>query len=163
MSENRLTFQSDREDGRFADIEGFMNHHLRNCRPRLEYDPSLPVEQIPHWQAMVAEKLCELLAFPEDTAEEPEPVMLWAEARDGYELQKWEAYPEPMKVVPFLVLVPDGVDASNPGAAVMCFPGSWHTKEMLANEPEVRPWVGVNRFPKNNCMALHYAKAGLVE
>lgn len=162
MSEDRLTFGSDRTDGRFVDIEGFMNHQLKTLRPRLGFDPDIPPEHFPGWQALVAEKLGELLAFCEDAPDEPEPVMLWAEARDGYELQKWEAYPEPMKVVPFLVLVPEGIDAANPGAAVMCFPGSTHTKEMLAGEPEVRPWVEANRFPERNCMARHYAEAGLV-
>lgn len=162
MTDDRLTFRSDRPDGRFVDIEGFMNHCLKTLRPRLEFDPDMPPERLPGWQALVSEKLRELLAFPEDALEEPEPVMLWAEPRDGYELQKWEAYPEPMKVVPFLVLVPEGVDADNPGAAVMCLPGSTHTKEMLAGEPEVRPWVQPNRFPERNCMARHYAEAGLV-
>ena len=162
MTEDRLTFRSDRTDGRFVDIEGFMNHHLRTLEPRLRFDPAIPPEHFPGWQALVAEKLRELLTFPEDALDQPAPVMLWAEPRDGYELQKWEAYPEPMKVVPFLALIPEGVDADNPGAAVMCFPGSWHTKEMLAGEPEVRPWVPQNRFPESNCMARHYAEAGLV-
>ncbi len=162
MTDDRLVFKSDRPDGRFADIEGFMHQYLKDIEPLLEFDPAMKAEHFAGWRVLVAEKLRELLAFPEDACDQPEPVMLWSEQRDGYELQKWEAYPEPMKVVPFLVLVPEGVDADSPGATVMCFPGSTHTKEMLAGEPEVRPWVQPNRFPARNCMARHYAEAGFV-
>tara|TARA_B100000700_G_C14477773_1_gene593624 strand:+ start:323 stop:535 length:213 start_codon:yes stop_codon:yes gene_type:complete len=47
-----------------------------------------------------------------------EPAQLWIEEREGYRLEKWEAYPEPGSVVPYLVLIPDGVDHDNPGATV---------------------------------------------
>ncbi len=162
MSEERTVFNSDRPDGRFLHIEGFMHEYLKDLRPVLEFDPNMKPEHFAGWQMLVAEKLRELLQFPEEIPEQPEPKMRWAEPRDGYELQKWEAYPEPMKVVTFLVLIPDGINADNPGAAVMCFPGSTHSKEFLAGEPEIVAWAPENKYPIRNQMARHYAEAGLV-
>ncbi len=162
MSEERLVFSSDRPDGRFLDIEGFMHQYLKDLKPVLEFDPKMNPEHFAGWQMLVAEKLRELLQFPESVPEQPPPQMLWAEPRDGYELQKWEAYPEPLKVVTFLVLVPDGIAADSPGAAVMCFPGSTTTKELLAGEPEIVPWAVENKHPIRNQMARHCAEAGLV-
>ena len=84
--------------------------------------------------------------------------------RDGYQLQRWEAYPEPHCVVPFLMLVPDGASAQSPVPAVMCFPGFSGSKEGLAGEPELPGWkVNWNaRKRHDNKFALHYARQGMV-
>ena len=65
-------------------------------------------------------------------------------------------------MVPLLMLVPDTVDDARPGAAVMCFPGSASSKELLAGEPELRPEQPPNKHPVANRMAWYYARAGLV-
>ena len=61
-------------------------------------------------RARFESKVLELMAFP-DVPQQPEPKRISVERRDGYQLQRWEAYPEPYCVVPFLMLVPDGVSA----------------------------------------------------
>ncbi len=162
MNEEHIVLNSDREDGRFADVEGFVHAYLKHIKPRLEFDPNMKPEHFDGWRMLVTEKMRELLRFPEDVPEQPEPRMLWAEPRDGYELQKWEAYPEPYSVVPYLALVPEGVDADNPVPAVMCFPGGNSTKELLAGEPELYDWVAENKHPIRNRMAWYYAQAGMV-
>lgn len=158
---DRLVFESDRPDGRFEDIEGFMNAYYKNLEPALTFDPEMSADELQGWRQKVREKLSELLAFPEDIPPQPEPKMLWAEQREGYELQKWELYPEPMSVVPFLALVPEGVSASEPGPAVICIPGSSSSKELLAGEPEEVPWANINKHPIRNRMAKFYAQAGI--
>ncbi len=162
MDQERHVFNTDRADGRFVDIEGFMQRYMKTIEPRLMFDPLMAPERFAGWRALVAEKLHELLTFPEVVVEQPAPRLMWAEPRDGYEIQKWEAYPEPLKVVPFFVLLPDGITSDNPGAAVMCFPGSTTTKELLAGEPEIVPWAVENKHPIRNQMARHYAEAGIV-
>jgi len=115
----------------------------------------MPADEFPRWRERVRAKLRELLRFP-DVPPQPEPRMLWREPRDGYELQKWEVYPEPLAVVPFLVLIPD--DLPTPAPAVLCFPGSSRTKEGLAGEPEESD----DRHWERNTMARRYARAGIV-
>lgn len=155
-------FVSDREDGRFIRTDEFLYESWKRLRPKLAYEGGKGKEAFALWQRQVAEKLEQLMKFPEFAEEQPAPRMLWEEARDGYALQKWEAFPEPYSVVPFLLLVPDGADERAPAPAVLCFTGSNHTKEMLAGEPDLYSPQFVNRFPEHNQMAQHYAKAGMV-
>ena len=159
---DRFAFESGRPDGRFVHIEGLVHKWLKEQKPALAFDPEMTPDAFAAWRERVAEKAVELLQFPQDVPEQPAPKRLWAKRRDGYELQKWEAYPEPYSVVPFLVLVPDGVNADKPGPAVMCFPGSQSSKELLAGEPEVVDHVPEPEHPNRDRMALHYVKAGLV-
>jgi hypothetical protein len=88
--------------------------------------------------------MAELLALPE-VPPQPAPRRLWAEARDGYVLEKWERYPEPGSVVPFLILVPEAANQGHRVPAVMCFPGSSDTKENLAGAPD---HVMIHDYPK---------------
>ncbi|MCF7853888.1 MAG: alpha/beta hydrolase family protein [Candidatus Pacebacteria bacterium] len=159
---NEKTLHSNRADGRFTTIEGSLHARLKNLAPELVFSPDMKGEALVEWRRRVRVRLRELLAFPVNDEPQPEPRMLWAEARDGYELQKWEAYPEPYSVVPFLMLVPDGITDRSPGAAVMCFPGSSATKERLAGEPEIVDWPVSAKHPERNKMARHYARAGLI-
>jgi Abhydrolase family len=157
-------FVSGREDGRFVDTAGFMQGYMKGNPPKLAFDPTMPAEAFPVWRDRIREKMLELLVFPE-VDEQPPPKQVWAEPRDGYQLQKWEAYPEPYCVVPFLMLVPDGVSAQSPGPAVMCFPGSGRSKENLAGEPELdgsKPKAGEEWKWRDNRMALHFVKQGIV-
>ncbi|MFP4029233.1 MAG: alpha/beta hydrolase family protein [Candidatus Brocadiia bacterium] len=162
-NDKNAIFQSNRSDGRFVTIEGSLHARLKNLDQKLAFSPEMSAEEHREWRDKVRTKLRKLLCIPEEvTVESEEPEMLWSEAREGYELQKWEAYPEPCSVVPFLVLVPDGIDEKSPGAAVICFPGSSATKERLAGEPEVVDWPVSTKHPERNKMAWHYAQAGLI-
>ncbi len=152
----RSVYRSGRPDGRFASTAGFVHAMTKDLQPALRYDPLMPVEEMPAWREAVREKLLELVRFPE-VAEQPEPRMISAEPRDGYELQRWEVYPESRSVVPFLVLIPE--DIPTPAPAVLCFPGSSRTNVGLAGEPEP---ASDDRHWDANRMALHYARAGMV-
>lgn len=149
-----------REDGRLVGTAAFWQAYLREHRPALAFDPSMAAEQMPAWRESVCARLRELARFP-DVPGQPDPKHLGTLQRDGYEVQKWEAYPEPRSVVPFLVLVPTGVSAATPRPAVLCLPGSGYTKESLAGEPELGggPPTGVRGHDN---MAQWYAKAGFV-
>ncbi len=152
---DRKQFVSGRDDGRFGTTAGFIHASLKALDQPLAFDPEMPPDDLPRWREQVRAKLHELLRFPE-VPPQPEPRMLWREPRDGYELQKWEVYPEPLAAVPFLVLIPDGIPT--PAPAVLCFPGSNRTKEGLAGEPEESD----DRHWERNTMALRYARAGIV-
>ncbi|MFO8080598.1 MAG: alpha/beta hydrolase family protein [Armatimonadota bacterium] len=155
MSE-RDVFRSDRDDGRFESTAGFVHATMKDNPPVLRYDPAMPADEMPAWRDAVRERLRDVMCFP-DVPPQPEPRMVSSEPRDGYELQRWEAYPEPRSVVPYLVLVPD--DILRPAPAVLCFPGSSRTNRGLAGEPEPE---SDDRHWERNRMALHYARRGMV-
>lgn len=160
MSERKV-YASEREDGRFGASLGFSHYLMKSARPRLSFDPAMPASAMPAWQERVRAKVRELMAFPADVPPQPAPALLWSEARDGYELQKWEVYPESGSVAPILMLVPDGCSAKSPAPAVLCFPGSTTSKELLAGEPELTEGYG-RRFPEHNRMGWWYVREGMV-
>lgn len=154
-------FRSGRPDGRFVGTAGFVHAYLKSHAPKLEFDPEMDAEKVRTWQVSVRQKLREIMRFPE-VPTQPQPILLWTKQRDGYQLQKWEAYPEPLSVVPYLVLVPDRATASSPVPAVMCFPGSASSKESMAGELELNGKPCTHRHRVHNQMALWYVKAGMV-
>lgn len=135
---------------------------MKSGAGKLAYDPAMPAASMLEWRSAVRTKLLELMCFPSDNSFSSSPKLLWSQPRAGYRLEKWEAYPEQSSVVPFLVLVPDSCSPRTPAPAVMCFPGSTSSKELLAEEPELRPSQPPNRHPMRNTMALQYVQAGLV-
>ncbi|MFM1851007.1 MAG: hypothetical protein RIS54_691 [Verrucomicrobiota bacterium] len=123
MPENeRPRFISDRPDGRMTSTAGFYHQYLKHLRPRLAFDPAMSAGEMAPWRERVRAKLLDLMAFPEGP-EPPPPACVRTEARDGYRLEKWEAYPEPWCVVPFYLLVPDGVSATSSAATLALFLG----------------------------------------
>ncbi|MHB8903011.1 MAG: alpha/beta hydrolase family protein [Thermoguttaceae bacterium] len=156
------TYVSGRPDGRFVQTAGFLHKSLQNLQPRLAFSPDITRQALPAWQKAVREKLLELMCFPAVEAQ-PEPRRIWSQPRQGYRLERWESYPEPWSVVPFLLLVPDGVSAASPAPAVMCFPGSTGSKEALAGEPELpgSPAPDKTKWDDNR-MAFHFARRGLI-
>jgi len=166
--EKEKVVRSGRPDGRHVSTRGFVQHLIRNARPKLAFDPEFTPAEFNKWRARVRAKMEELLDFPEPPPQ-PTPRRLWVKQREGYALEKWEVYPEPGSVVPFLVLIPDGVSADKPAPAVMCFPGSSDTKENLAGEPPLHPafkprdrsHAGVQHGVRNQ-QALQFVRAGLV-
>ena len=158
---NAPTFHTSRTDGRFLSTMGFCHRYMESHKPKLAFDPDDPPADWDQWETDVRSKLRGLMCLP-NILEQPHPERCTSEPRLGYTLERWEAYPEPGSVVPFLVLIPDGIDESNPGAAVLCFPGSASSKELLAGEPELSPKQPENKHPEANQMGLWYAKAGMV-
>ena len=157
----RNVYRSRRPDGRFLSTLGFNHYALKTGRPKLAFTPGMSAEELRAWRAAVKDKLRELMGFPQ-APPQPAPCLLWTQERSGYKLQKWESYPEPGSVVPLLMLVPNGASTENPAPAVLCSPGSQHTKEFLAGEPELDPTVYPTKFPEQNKMAWWYAQAGMV-
>jgi alpha/beta hydrolase family protein len=156
------TFSSDREDGRFVQTAGFMHAYLRMVEPKLGFREGTSREELPVWREAVRQKLLELMCFP-DVPPQPDPKRLWSRPREGYRLERWEAYPEPYIVVPYYVLIPDGASQQSPSPAVVCFPGSTWSKEGLCGEPE----LGETAVPddskwRDNRMAYHYVRRGFV-
>ena len=119
-------------------------------------------ELFPAWREAVRRKVRELMCFPEPSEPQPPPKRLWTEKRDGYQLQKWEAYPEPYSVVPYLVLIPDGASAERPAPAAICFPGSSSSKESLTGELELDGKPSSHRHAARNRMAWEYTRQGIV-
>ncbi len=166
--EKEKVIRSGRPDGRHVSTRGFLQHLLRDAKPRLAFDPKFTPEELELWRSQVRAKLRELMNFPEPPPQ-PAPRKLWSKDRDGYSLEKWELYPEPGSVVPYLVLIPRGASSGKPAPAIMCIPGSSGTKENLAGEPPLHPaikpddrnhagWLHAQR----NQQAIQFARAGFV-
>ena len=156
------TFSSDRGDGRFVETAGLVHKLLQEYQPKLGFRQNTSPQELSAWQEAVRQKLLELMCFPE-VPPQPGPRRLWSQPREGYRLERWEAYPEPYSVVPYYVLIPDGVSQQSPSPAVICFPGSTWSKEGLAGEAE----LGKTDVPddskwRDNRMAYHYARRGFV-
>lgn len=146
----------DRPDGRHALTARFVRHLLRQT-PRLAFDPRMSAGESERWRRDVRRRLRSLLAFPR-VPRQPAPQRIEKAARDGYRLERWELYPEPGSVVPFLLLIPDGASAARPVPLVLCFPGSDHPKEFLCGEPWEGP--GATPFGERQFMARQFAQAG---
>ena len=154
-------FKSDRPDGRLMSSMAAHMEYLRHLEPKLALPADMTPEAFPAWQAMVRDKVLDLLCLPEETPQ-PAPVRLSSVRRDGYTVEKWELYPDDWTVVPFLLLLPDGADAEHPVPCVLCLPGSIHSKELLAGEPLLdRPTCRCMKYPERNCMAKHYVRNGM--
>ena len=154
---------TDRQDGRFQSTRGTVQYMLKQMKPAYAFDPSFTPAEFKEWQSGLRTAMKELMHFPE-IADLPAPVCIKTVQRDGYRVEKWESYPLPGSVVPYLVLIPDGVDPGHKAPAVLCIPGFGGSKEGLAGENEGD--YDLISFPaesvKKNAMALHYVKRGLV-
>lgn len=154
---------TDRKDGRFLSSRGSVQYMLEQVKPAYAFDPSFTPTEFKEWQSNLRTAMKELMHFPEHS-DVPAPVCVKTVQRDGYRVEKWESYPLPGSVVPYLVLIPDGVDAAHKAPGVLCIPGFGGSKEGLAGETEgdyeltSQPVEPV----KKGAMALHYVKKGLV-
>jgi len=159
--EKHKILSTDRPDGRYTSTRGLVQHMIRSQHPLLAFDPAFSRDEFLDWQTKVRNKLQDLMRFP-DIPPQPQPRLLSRAKRNGYTLEKWEHYPQPGSVVPFLVLVPDGVSASDSAPAVLCLPGTSRSKESLAGEKELFPVFARPTFDEINRMALLYAQKGIV-
>lgn len=154
-------YNSKRPDGRYDQPFWATYNQLKDHKPLLAYDPKKDAGQMKPWKTKVRRKLKELIGWDKGQ-QTPEPCCIWKKRRDGYELQKWEAYPEPYAVYSFYMLVPDSLMSSGGKAPlVVCAPGGLGGKELLAGEEQLAPG-GYVPFPEHNCQALHYVNAGYV-
>ncbi len=159
--EKHNIFHSDRADGRYVSTRGFVQYLMRKQQPQLAFNPLFTKDEFIEWQSKVRAKIEELMNFP-DVPPQPLPKFSGRVNRDGYVVEKWEIYPQPGCVVPFLMLIPDGVSAGNPAPATICIPGSSSSKESLADEEELHPVFARSKFHDENRMAKFYAQQGIV-
>ncbi len=157
----RVVYTSGRDDGRFISSTAFIHAYLKHLEPKLAFDPTMPRDKVDAWRDAVRDKLRELMRFP-DIPPQPQPKRIWTKQRKGYRLERWEAYPEPFSVVPFLVLIPDGVSKTSPAPAALCCPGSSSSKENLAGELELNGKPSPKRHGPRNMMAMEYTQKGIV-
>lgn len=154
------TFTTDRADGRFVSSRAIAHQLMKHDAPAFAFHPSFSPEEVTAWQAHVKETMARLMKHPV-LQNLPEPVRVSVRQRDGYRVEKWEAYPLPYAVVPYLVLIPDKVTLQEATPAVLCIPGWGGTKEELAGEPELHlPDQPVQ--PTRNAMAFKYVQQGWI-
>lgn len=152
-----------RIDGRALRTRGAVEGIMRRNPPRLTFSPNeITPDSFGSWKAEMKEAMTRLMRHPESSVAAPK--MINRVKRDGYSLEKWESYPLDSTVVPFLVLIPDGVDTNNPAPAALCIPGFGQTKELLAGERKGNFNLEGDRDSTlvKNTMALDFVKAGIV-
>ena len=158
---SRIT--TNRKDGRFLGSRGTVQYMLKEMKPAYAFNPDFTETEFKEWQAGLRSAMQELMHFPE-IADSPAPVCVRTVKRDGYRIEKWESYPLPGSVVPYLVLIPDGVGSGHKVPAMLCIPGFGGSKEGLAGETEGDYELASSPVEpvKKNAMALHYVKKGFV-
>lgn len=152
---------TDRSDERHVSSRGVVQVIMEEMRPACAFRPEMAPSEFAAWQQRVQEAMARLMKHP-TVNNQPKPKMLKQVQRDGYRVEKWEAYPLPQAAVPYLVLVPKGVSKQNPAPAVLCLPGSGQPKELLAGETTQDLTGPPAGKPGDNAMALHYVREGYV-
>lgn len=155
---------STREDGKLTSSISHVRSLMRANGPKLRFNPEMPADSFPKWQADMSSAMKRLMSHPDYKPEAPK--MVKEVKRPGYTLQRWETYPLPEAVVAVNMLLPDGVSVDNPAkGAVICIPGFGGTKELLCGEiagnydlsqplPEGEP--------AKQAMARHFVDKGLI-
>lgn len=135
---------------------------MKTAVPKLTLDTSMTAEQLAQWRKDMGSEMARLMKHPQ--AQDAVPVKVGEAQRDGYRIERWNSFPLPGSVVPFYVLVPDGVNASNPAPGVLCVPGFGQTKELLAGERAGNFSLAgePDSVLRKAAMAVHFAKQGLV-
>ncbi len=157
--DEHTTFTTDRADGRYVSSRAIAHKMMQNRPPRLHYDANMDSAQMVLWQQDVAQTMARLMKHPEGAVAPAKKLGQWQ--RDGYRLERWESYPLEDAAVPYIVLVPDGVDADNPAPGILCIPGYGQTKELLAGETAIDPDKSEVKETKA-AMGRLYAKEGYV-
>ncbi len=122
--------ESTRPDGLSLSSRGTAEHYLAALPPRLQIDTTMTPGAFGAWKGEMSQAMARLMRHPKEQA--AAPVKVAEVERPGYRIEKWESYPIPGSVVPFLVMIPDNADQSR--TAALCIPGFGQTKELLAGE-----------------------------
>lgn len=157
--QEQAVLKSDRPDGRFLSSYGIVHEMLKDMHPRFAYHSGMSGDKFKQWQDSVRSAMITIMKFPE-VEEQPAPVCVKTEKRDGYTLEKWEFYPFPKSVSTFLVLRSDNLKEAVPG--ILCIPGSGGTKEGLAGEPGICPKLNEDYTNPRRTMALNFVKEGYI-
>lgn len=157
--QEQAVVKSNRQDGRFISTYGIVHEMLKDTHPRYAYRSGMSDKEFSQWQDSVRYAMETIMKFPV-VEEQPDPVCVKTEKREGYTLEKWEFYPFPKCVSTFLVLRPDNLKESVPG--ILCIPGSGRTKEGLAGEPGICPKLTEEYTDPRVTMALNFVKEGYI-
>ena len=153
--------KTDRKDGRYISSRGVMHAFLKNTQPTFSFNPNFTKEEMLTWQKDMSRAMIDLMKHP-DIKNLPKPQKVGQVQRDGYRIEKWEAYPLPHCVVPYLVLIPNSVTGNQKAPAVICIPGTGESKEYAASEPELEPKYGPTIQKERYIMAVPFVKKGLI-
>lgn len=157
---DHAVFRTDRADGRYVSSRAVAHRLMKRDTPAFAFRESMQADEFEAWKQHVHEAMARLMKHPV-IQNLPQPVRLSVKQREGYRVERWEAYPLPECAVPYLVLVPDQASISHPAPAVLCIPGWGGTKEQMAGEPELGQ-ADEQVKPSKNAQALAYVKEGLV-
>lgn len=152
---------TDRMDGRYVSSRGIVHAMLKRTTPEYTFRPDFTQPEFKQWQEGISRAMADIMHHPSMEGL-PEPRRISSEQKEGYRVEKWESYPLPETVVPFLVLIPDKVNEKNPAPALMCIPGSGETKETAAGQPELHPRFQEDEPYERWIIALPYVRKGLV-
>lgn len=180
------TLVSAREDGRQISTYAAVHDVLAATQPECAYHEGMSSREFRRWRKSLRKAMSSIMGVPSPvttdytrrtsrrhqralpacfrfSAEQPSPVMVSSEPREGYTLQKWEFFPLPGVVSEFLVMVPDGADASDRRPAFLCIPGSGVPKEIIAGEPCRYDDPDLRReFRPKSMMALDLVREGYI-
>lgn len=157
--EEYAVIRSERPDGRLLSSYAIVHDMLKSTQPRYAYQPGMSKAQFEQWQENVRRAMSDIMNFPV-IQEQPAPICVSTEEREGYTLEKWEFYPFPKAVSTFLVLKPVNLTDAVPG--ILCIPGSGGTKEGLAGEPGICDKLTEDYKNPKLTMALNMVKEGYV-
>lgn len=163
QSSDRDIISTSRADQRYASTRGAVQKMLADNPPVLKFRPEMTKAEFSVWRDSMAAAMKQLMRHPQ--LDVPAPALVKTKKADGYRIEKWESYPLPGSVVPFLVLIPDGIDSEHPAkAAAMCIPGFGMTKETLAGQAPNDYSLESDPLetPGMNAMARQYAERGIV-
>ncbi|MCM1483832.1 MAG: alpha/beta hydrolase family protein [Muribaculaceae bacterium] len=151
---------TDRPDGLSLSSRGTVEKFLNAAPPKLQFDTAMTRADFARWRSDMGAAMAALMKHP--AAQAAPPRMVAEAQRTGYRVQKWESYPLPGSVVPFLVMIPDGADVGCPAA--LCIPGFGQTKELLAGERAGNYTLAgePDSVERKAAMGLHYVRKGLV-
>lgn len=157
--ENYSIPTTEREDGRFSSSYGVAWTMLSHTAPKYAFRTDFTPKEFHKWRKGLRKAMSEIMHFPKQK-NQPSPVLLKCEHKDGYHLEKWEFYPLPQCVSTFLMLIPDHLE--KPVPAIMCIPGSGQCKEELVGEPGEYPNLTPGYKNPKVTHAVNLVKAGYI-
>ena len=158
--EDYATYKTSRADGRYASSRAIGNQLMKAAEPMLQFRPEMAREEFATWKSHVKQAMTLLMKHP-IVKGQPAPKRVHVTQREGYRVEKWEAYPFEKAVVSFLMLVPDNASGKKPLPAIFCTPGWGQTKEGLAGEPSLNK-PGEEYNPQSMGMARQYVREGYI-
>ncbi len=152
--------KANRPDGNHVSSYAIAHNLVNQTTPACQFDPSMNAEQFTQWQAKVRSAMKKLMKFPVHQSIS-QPTLVKSVQRNGYKIERWDAYPFKGAVAPYFVMIPDQIAKDQQSPVIMCIPGSGQTKELLAGETSPDLSAPANEVSAN-AMAYHFVKQGWI-